>query len=192
MHSKDDARVSGGNHEAESRRIVSGLRQNRPDALATVTRWAASVARHAAWGFESPEDIVQETLLALLRNLESERFIGGDLRAYVRRIAKNLCVSSYRKSRVRGIVVELADNVPSTPSGERRDEVENGIMVQTILQELEKPCREIITLAYLHGLTRKEIAIRYGITEGAAKVRLFRCLEKARTIQQAFGGSDVH
>ena len=166
--------------ERETEQIVAGLLEDRREAVATVTRWIESVARHRAWGFESAEDIAQEAILAVLRNLRHGNFTGGDLRRYVRRITKNICVSSYRKGLVRGTQTPIPDEIPAGPAPGDRGESECASMVRRILEKLDEACREIIVQAYLMGMSRREIADRLGVTEGTAKVRLFRCLEKAR------------
>jgi len=58
-----------------------------------------------------------------------------------------------------------------------------------ILENLDDTCRRLIISAYLHGLSRKEIAQQLDISVGATKVRLFRCLEKARKVSS--GHRDV-
>ncbi len=89
------------------RRIVADFLDDGPGAVATVSRWARDVAEHRAWGFETPDDIVQSALLALVGNFRSGRWVDGDLRAYVRRIAKNLCVTSYRRKLTRGVELSI-------------------------------------------------------------------------------------
>jgi len=158
------------------------LLANEPGAIATAARWAREITRHHAWGFESPEDVAQETLLALVRNLRDGRFTSGDFRAYVRRIAKNISISSYRRARVRATTIPLEEDMqPAAAGADAR--VEHGASVGRILAGLDETCRRLIALAYLYGLSRREIAGRLGISEGAAKVRLFRCLERARASQ---------
>lgn len=165
--------------------FVSG----RPETVRTVALWAKSVARHAAWGFETPEDVVQATLLAVLNNLRDGRFAGGDFRAYVRRIAKNMCITDYRRLKTRGEHVSL-DDVPALPdahsSGER---AEQRSMLDRVLERLQEGCRQIILLAYVEGFSRKEIGERLGISEEAARVKLFRCIQNARGMLDASGDS---
>jgi DNA-directed RNA polymerase specialized sigma24 family protein len=40
-------------------------------------------------------------------------------------------------------------------------------------------------MAYFYGFSRIEIAGRLGISEGATKVRLFRCVERVRGMYRA-------
>lgn len=168
----------------ETDRIVAGFLANRPEVVVQVAGWAKSVVQYRLWAFESPEDIVQETLLALVQNLREERFKGGDLRAYVRRIAKNICISSYRRLRTRGTHLPVCEEISVPSSRDAGPEIERQAMLQRILERLDEACRQLITLAYAYGIGRKEIAQRLGISETAAKVRLHRCLEKARTTQR--------
>jgi len=160
--------------------VVAGLLADRPEAVAAITQWARPVAEHRAWGFESADDIVQETLLAVVRNIREGRFSGGDLCAYVRRIAKNLSISNYRKARARGVQVALSEESLDLRTPEVVTDVDHRVMVERILSSLDETCRQLIALAYFYGFSRIEIARRLGISEGATKVRLFRCIERVR------------
>jgi RNA polymerase sigma-70 factor (ECF subfamily) len=180
----------------ETRRLIADFLADSPAAITTVSGWARAVAVQRAWGFDTPEDIVQSTLLALVRNLRAGRFEGDALRPYVRRIAKNLCVSSYRSRRRHGTEVPLGDGTPGngddgpaavTPVAGGLD-AEQRTFLDQVLASLDEPCREIILAAYVEGLDRKEIAEQLGISEGAARVRLFRCLERARQRAGSAGG----
>lgn len=164
-----------------SQSIADGFLDSHPPTVALVTEWVRVVAAHRAWGFDSPEDIVQDALLALLCNLRKQRFQQGDLRAYVRRITKNLCVSSYRKARTRRGHVPVTDETPAPAASTGALSLERTSMARRVLDGLDEPCRELIIQAYLRGFSRREIAARLGISETAAKVRLFRCLERARS-----------
>jgi RNA polymerase sigma-70 factor (ECF subfamily) len=161
--------------------LVADFLANVPDAVGTIGRWAREVAVHRAWGFETADDVVQATLLAVVRGLRDGRFTGGDLRAWVRRIAKNLCVTSYRRRRVRGTEVpwDVADGTAPELASADPDPARTDL-VRKILEGLDEACRRLLDLAYAQGLSRREIARELGISEGAARVRLHRCLERAR------------
>jgi RNA polymerase sigma-70 factor (ECF subfamily) len=67
----------------------------------------------------------------------------------------------------------------TSPSGRLvRKEVRR--RVQDALEQLSERDREILVLRYLEGLTTREAAAVLGITEGAAKVRHLRALERLR------------
>jgi RNA polymerase sigma-70 factor (ECF subfamily) len=134
------------------------------------------------WGFETSEDIVQATLLAVVQNLRDGRFKGGDLRAYVRRIAKNMCITSYRRLKSRGEHVSL-DRAPDPPAPDTTaSDLERRVTLDRVLDRLNPGCREIILFAYVQGFSRKEIGDRLGISEESARVKLFRCIKNARAL----------
>jgi RNA polymerase sigma factor (sigma-70 family) len=169
--------------DEDAEEVIAALLANESEALRKVTGWARSVIAHRVWGFESSDDIIQETLLALLRNFREGKFVGGDLRAYVRRIAKNLCISRHRKIRGRGAHIQLQEDDSFSSASGTAAAMECAAMVGRILRGLGDACRRLMVLAYVEGLSRREIAERLGISEAAAKVRLFRCLEMARAQQ---------
>ncbi len=165
--------------------VAQGFLQGRPEDVRQVAEWARSVAAHRVWGFETSEDIVQATLLAVVQNLRDTRFKDGNLRAYVRRIAKNMCISSYRKIKNRGEHVSLdacADPPAPLASG---DDIERRAVLNRVLEQLNQGCREILIFAYVQGYSRKEIGERLGVSEAAARVKLFRCIKGARALFSA-------
>lgn len=170
----------------ESTAVAGRFMDGDPEAVATVSAWATSVVAHRIWGFQNVEDIVQATLLALVENLRKNRFTGVNLRAYVRRIAKNMCISHYRKTRTRGEHVSFEEHGHHGPLRQGDEEVERNEMISSILKRLNEPCRRIILLAYVQGFSRREISTRLGISEEAARVRLYRCVRDARSL---FDGS---
>jgi RNA polymerase sigma-70 factor (ECF subfamily) len=153
--------------------------------------WARSVAVHGAWGFETPDDVVQSTLLALVQNFRDGRFKGGNLRAYVQRITMNMCISNYRRARARGEHVPLEDTTPAPASRASGEDTERRVMLNRILDRLGKNCRQIVIMAYVQGYNRKEVGERLGISEQAARVKLFRCIHKARDIIEDIGGVEA-
>jgi RNA polymerase sigma factor (sigma-70 family) len=156
-------------------------------AVGLMADWARQVAVHEAWDFETPDDVVQATLLALVQNFRRGGFVEGNLRAYVRRIAKNMCISSYRKTRARGEHVALEDvsfGIASPASGA---DVERRATLARVMEGMGEECRRIVTLAYIHGCNRKEIGNELGISVEAARVRLFRCMQSARMMLNGEG-----
>jgi len=168
--------------------IVAGFLQGEGAAVHRIAGWAREIARHRAWGDLEAEDLVQESLLALMRNLQTHRFAPGNLRAYVRRITKNRCISAYRRRRTAGRDVPTEEPLADARPGAGGAGTEVRAMLARVLATLDEACRRLLILAYLHGLARAEIALRLGISEGAARVRLHRCLERARRGQAGAAG----
>jgi RNA polymerase sigma-70 factor (ECF subfamily) len=154
---------------------------NGPEAIARLAGWARSVARHRAWGCEAPEDVVQATLMALVTNFREGRFAGGNLEAYVRRIAKNHCLDCYRRDRVRQAhLTDLRRQDPPRLVGSLGLDPGLRVDLHRVFDLMEAACRELVLLAYFLGYSRKEIAELQRISETLVKVRLHRCLERVR------------
>lgn len=164
-------------HEAQVTAFLAG----NMETIRLFADWARSVTGHRAWGFEDAEDVVQATLLALVKNLRQGRFVGGNLRAYVRRIAKNMCIDNYDRLQRQDAVPldELQREVTASHSGE---DIERNALLDRILDRMEEGCRRLVQLAYVEGYSRAEIGAQLGISEEAARVRLFRCIRAARTM----------
>lgn len=175
----------------EAERLIVEFLEGRTEAVRIMAGWARSIAAHRVWGFETPEDIVQATLLALVQNLREGRFKSGDLRAYVRRIAKNMCVTDYRKVRARGEHISLEQSTHQPAARLSGKDVERGVMLNRILERLDERCRQIIHLAYIQGLSRKEIGGRLRISEEATRVKLCRCIQNARDMLAGLGDVDA-
>ena len=168
-------------------RLVTASLTGAPEAVSVVSGWARQIATHRAWGFETTEDIVQATLLAVVQNLRAGRFAPGYFQAYVRRIARNQCLTSYRRARVRRRRVSLREETIPSPAGDQEAEAARRRMLDRILAQLDDDCRRLLVMAYCDELSHREIASRLGISVGAARVRLFRCVVKARHEAQRRG-----
>ncbi len=179
----DRSLARAASEDKTDQQLMDDVLSGHSGAALLMAEWARQVAVHRVWGFDSAEDIVQSTMVILVRNLREGKVQRDNLKAYVRRIAKNLCISSYRKARVRRCTVSLEIEPAAAKVGLDIPTDTTGLMtLRWALDQLEEACREIITLAYESGLSRREIAAKLGIGESAAKVRLFRCLKKARDL----------
>lgn len=183
---RSDPSGPGGADETAGQ-IEAFLRGESP-TVRLMAGWARSVATHRAWGFETPDDVVQSTLLALVQNFRDGRFKGGNLRAYVQRITMNMCITDYRRSRARGENVPLEDTTPAPATPWSGEDTERRVILDRILDRLGEKCRRIVVMAYIQGYSRKEVGEQLGITEEAARVKLFRCISKARDIIEEIGG----
>jgi RNA polymerase sigma-70 factor (ECF subfamily) len=184
---QDSGRESEGSEDGiaeddEGMRLARAFLAGRVEAVRAVADWARPIATHNVWGFEMPEDVVQAALVAMVQNLRAGRFKGGNLRAYVRRITKNLCITNYRRARAHGVHVALEDEAPAPASSSSGEEIEQRALLDRILARLDETCRQIVLMAYLHGYSRREIGSHLGITEEAARVRLYRCVQNARAM----------
>lgn len=139
-------------------------------------RHAASLLRYAI-GFvrrrEIAEELASEALLTLYRNLDD---VDPEHRVpWLFRVLKNLAVDYWRRNTIEHRLCEsLAANegTASLPQ-----EIESALLDRTILKPEHRAC---LTLRYVHGMQRKEIAEHTGMTENQVKSCLQYGLELLR------------
>jgi RNA polymerase sigma-70 factor (ECF subfamily) len=149
-----------------------------------------------------PSDVVQETLA------EADRKLGHYLKdrplpfyPWLRRLAAERLSKLHRQHLRAGrrsasreapgllalsdepalrLADRLAASGPSPSEHLAREELRGS--VQEALARLSQPDREVLVLRYLEGLSTRETAAALGISEGAAKVRHLRALERLRLL----------
>lgn len=121
------------------------------------------------------EDIGQETFLRLFKNIkEFDVQRGVPFSAWIFLIARNLAISSLRRSSRSVSFDFVSDEQGSSPSAEKMAESFQRLsVVQESLRELPEPYRGSL-LASLSGQSIQEIAYLSGVAEGTVKSRIFR------------------
>lgn len=154
-------------------------------------RYRAMLARTAyltTRDHESVQDIVQEALVQVWRDLPSYRPYGS-FKAWLVKILMNQARKHYRKKRVETVPLEEALHVPGNPDGpeERTVQKDEAQRLRQALEALSTDHREALILRYYAELTVPEIAKALGCREGTVKSRLNRGLsrlEEALNIEQ--------
>lgn len=132
-----------------------------------------ALARSGARGSD-PEDIVQETLLAL--HLKRHTWDQEQpLVPWVQAIARNKTIDALRR-RGRRIEVDVADFADLLPARPERDPTEGGD-VERLLGELGDRQRDIVRSIGVEEKSVRETAERLGMSEGAVRVALHRGLK---------------
>lgn len=131
------------------------------------------------------EDLVSETMLALLRNIhqiESEAaHIAGWLRSVVRNKVADHHRQSFRiKDRLEKIGRERSDECRSMSPPSALETAETRSRVSGVLEQL--PCKQrlILEWKYSEGLRVREIALRLNETEKAVEASLYRARREFR------------
>lgn len=109
------------------------------------------------------EDLLQEAYLRFLtraRGLENDEH----QKNYLYRIATNLARDHFRREQRRPIAQDAGVSLP----------VDDGGDVWALLAELSARDRELLLLAYVEGMTHKEISQVTGLMRGSVKPLLFR------------------
>lgn len=139
----------------------------------------------------NPDDaaeVSQETYMKLLRVIRSFR---GDSKfsTWLYRVTSNVAISMLRKRSRHDRNVSLdADKWSDIPAPESADpelRVEGRLLrdrLDSALMSLPEGYRAVVVMKDIYGLSLAEAGKQLGITEGAAKVRLFRARQRLKEV----------
>ena len=128
------------------------------------------------------QDLTQEVFLRVFRTLKSFRAGEGSFLVWVSRVARNLLIDHYRRTRLDRQSESLEDQLPmleeKTAMSARTDGMlagrEASEMLQSALQKLSPELRETVILRDLQEMEYREIARILNVPEGTVKSRLNR------------------
>lgn len=140
---------------------------------------------------ELSEDLVQNTFLRIMkyrhlfRGESAGRADGGDFRAWMFHIARNVNYDHHRKNKVKASEdlehwqhrIGHDENL----SSEIQQREEQTMLLQA-LDRLPADKREILLLSKFEEKKYSEIGIVLGCSEGAVKVKVFRALQELKVI----------
>jgi len=129
---------------------------------------------------QTSEDLVQESFLRVLRYRMKFR---GDARfsTWLYRIVANVCLDHIGARRKEDAAFEaLASDTDCLDSVTLPDESDIGI-AKTAYDALLPEQQELLVLSRIDGVGYKEIAARYDISEGAARVRVHRTVRELKS-----------
>src|SRR5881628_2638391 len=133
------------------------------------------------------EDLVQEVFLAVWRNARRFDPERGTVRAWILQITHYRLLNELRRrSRQPEVMPDpeglvLADLPASDPGpAEATWEQHRRTVLKAALDELPRPQREALSLAFLEDLTHEQVAAELGLPLGTAKTRIRAGLQKLR------------
>ncbi|MBI5470832.1 MAG: RNA polymerase sigma factor [Ignavibacteriae bacterium] len=157
-------------------------------AFTLITDWIRAVVYRRTWmdGL-SIDDIVSETRIKVYLNLQAGKFrFDAPLKAYVQRITEYTVIDEVRISERAARYVAAQGHVPQE-GGDALDELikkDDLALLVRILQMLDESCRAVWELILHEEVPYKEIARRMKMTEGAARLKAFRCKEEAIALRK--------
>jgi RNA polymerase sigma-70 factor, ECF subfamily len=129
------------------------------------------------------QDLTQEVFLRVFRTLKTFRSAEGSLGTWLARVARNLLIDHYRRTRQERVTDPIEDQLTvleekGATASERPDHAvagrEASEMLQAALQKLSPDLREAVILRDLQEMEYREIAEVLGIPEGTVKSRINR------------------
>jgi len=143
---------------------------------------AYGLARWLLRNDHDAEDAVQEAFLRAYKAFP--RFRGGDGKAWLMTIVRNVCFTMLKKSRDHGTDEPFDEEIHQAPAQTEAREAfrqkANSETLQAALDKLPAEYREMIVLHDLEGLAYKEIAAVIGIPIGTVMSRLSRARARLR------------
>ena len=126
---------------------------------------------------------MQETLLAVWRKAGLYTSAKGTPATWMFSIARNLRIDRLRKETCwQELSEEVVEATPSEEAApdEAVSEGQRKARVQAVLARLPADQREVVTLAFIDGLSQSEIAARLTLPLGTVKSRLRLAYQKVR------------
>lgn len=140
---------------------------------------------------ELSEDLVQNTFLRILkyrhlfRGEPAGQTGGGDFRAWMFHIARNVNNDHHRKKRVKATedleIWQERIGHHENQSNEMQHNEEHR-MLSMAMDRLPEDKREVLLLSKFEEKKYSEIGVVLGCTEGAVKVKVFRALQELKVI----------
>lgn len=136
-----------------------------------VYRYVLSLSRQP----DEAEEITQDTFVKAIGSISS--FDGKkDIRAWLFTIAKNTCISKYRKSRqlrFQGLD-EIADCQDSVSFTDDFEDKETAFLIHRFLHTMDEPYKEVFYLRVFGELDFQKIGSLFGKSDSWARVTFYR------------------
>lgn len=135
------------------------------------------------------EDVVSETVLALVRQISSLTPGDGNLSGWLLAVARNK-IGDHRRYVARGAfaaTAESKDQISMIPHNSL-EEAETCKQVIAVMEQLPNEERLVLEWKYLEDLSVTEIATRLGRTEKAIESELYRARRSFRSLFGSFSG----
>ena len=171
QRTRDDARCN-----AALAALTKGDKGGLDVIYHTYGRMILSAAYQIVGTTEDAEDVLQDVLLRIGEN-PSRYTPDSNPRAWVMAITRNVALNLVKK---RGRDLPLEKVASGEISRLSREGVEESAILQVALASLSEEERLIVNLKTYAGLSHKEIASVFGISEDSAQKRYQRAIEKLR------------
>jgi RNA polymerase sigma-70 factor (ECF subfamily) len=132
---------------------------------------------------ELAKDIVQETFTKTWDYLAKGKQV-EHLRAFLYRVANNLIVDSSRRKRSSSLDHLMEEDGFEVEDENVRDpaDIPDARLAMKLLDTLDEIYRVVVVMRFIDGLSPKEIARTLNVSENVVSVRLYRGIERLKSI----------
>ncbi|MEM7352193.1 MAG: sigma-70 family RNA polymerase sigma factor [Acidobacteriota bacterium] len=160
------------------------LRQRDPALIAKARARVRRLLAYSAFRIPAPdrEDLEQEILVQMWQLVSRPGFDDGPgFWKLLEVVSCRRAIDWRRAQRTTETVASDPSDPRPNPLGEVLDDERRHLARQT-LEQLPRPCRELVRLHVVEQKSYAEIARLQGRKEGALRVQMFRCVQQARSI----------
>lgn len=163
-------------------------------AAAEVEEWVRRASRSFARRLgDQLDDVVQDSILEVVHALREGLFRGeGSFRGYVWRTAASNCIDRVRRQR-RWVEVDVEfETLPAREAAALEELLQGEARDRLVALAARQPrhCRELWR-DLLAGLSYRQMSERWGISEGALRVRVLRCRRRAQAMWMEMCGNET-
>jgi RNA polymerase sigma-70 factor (ECF subfamily) len=177
-------------------RCLSGEEAAWEDLVKVHTRRVYAICYRFTGSDHEAQDLTQDVFLRVFRSLKSFRAGEGSFAVWLSRLARNLLIDHYRRTKLERASSSIEEQLPileeKTASLGRTEGLlagrEASEMLQEALGKLSPDLRETVILRDLEELEYKEIAQVLNVPEGTVKSRLNRGRAELGRILHKFKG----
>jgi len=173
-----------------SKELVDACKKGEPqafeDLIKATHKQVYSLAYRLMGNPDDAAEVAQETYLKLLRAIKQYRG-ESSFSTWLYRVTSSVAISQLRKRAKHGSVGSLEQEewyeVPASLDSDPVAMAEGRALKERLdvaLASLPAGYRSVVVMKDLYGLTLGEIGRELGISEGAAKVRLFRARQRLK------------
>ena len=167
----------------ENQLLAEGLKRGDREATDAVRHRVRKVLAFRGYGIPTEErrDLEQIVLVQLWEAVDRPGFDASRFWGLVEVLTARRCVDWLRRRRP--LTVEVTEALPDPQS--RPDESaiarQRLEVARSVLKELPATCRQLLDLHVAKGLSYREISRLLGKSEGALRVQMTRCIQRAAT-----------
>ncbi len=178
-------------------RCLGGEEAAWEDLVKVHTRRVYGICYRFTGSDQAAQDLTQDVFLRVFRSLKSFRAAEGTFSVWLARLARNLLIDHYRRTKLDRASSSIEEQLPmleeKTASLGRTEGLlagrEASEVLQAALQKLSPDLRETVILRDLEDLDYREIAQVLHVPEGTVKSRLNRGRAELGRILRKLKGS---